>query len=38
MIETAPDTRTRDALRRAHAARGAMFGALLARVFGRRPR
>ncbi len=38
MIETTPDIRTRDALRRAHAERGAMFGEILARLFGRRPR
>ena len=32
MIETSPDTRTRDAYRRAHAERGAALAALLRRI------
>ena len=36
MFETAPDARTRTALDRAHAARGAAFGSLMRGLFGRR--
>ena len=33
MIETTPDTRTRDAYRRAHAERGAALTAMWKRIF-----
>ena len=35
MIETAPNRRTRDAYRTAHAERGAAFAAIMRRVFAR---
>ena len=38
MFETATDEPTRDAMRRAHAERGAAFGAMMRAVFGRRRR
>ena len=36
MFETTPDARTRAALDRAHAARGAAFTTLMRGLFGRR--
>ena len=36
MFETSPDARTRTALDRAHAARGAAFSGLVRSLFGRR--
>lgn len=38
MFETATDEPTREAMRRAHAERGAAFGAMVRALFGRRRR